>query len=419
MSKNEPPEAMAASAPRELPASVVASSFTVIVAALICAAPFLVFRSLPIVLMYGVWSLLGLVLTVRFFSRGARRSAIVAFNMFLLPGMLFGAELGMIVLHDEWVHDTWSEPLTESDAELGTIPRANVTSRHRSYPLVSGYELEWDVTYHIEGDRSRRVPDRPAEGMKLVVLGDSFMFGEGLEDEDQIPNQLQRLLPEYRIFNYAIRGHGTGQNYLYLKRILDRQPDIQLCVVGFIADHVRRTAVPYDLMASDWGRARPVIRNRGGELINLGLASDTLSLFGRLHVDMLARSRAYGRLFSGWRPGPEDWTLVGDLIVAMHDLCSEHHRRFLLVYLPSNPTDLDSVRTSRNFLAWKRRLEDHGVVMVDVAERLYSHLQSTELPSRQFFFPDGHPNRAYSSLAASWISQHITGPGGPLSATGH
>ena len=95
------------------------------------------------------------------------------------------------------------------------------------------------------------------------------MFGEGLDDADTIPNQMQLMLSGVRVQNYAVSGHGTAQNFLYMKRILERTPDIGVCVVGFITDHVRRTAVPYELMAG-WGlRNHLRVHRRHGQFVCL------------------------------------------------------------------------------------------------------------------------------------------------------
>ncbi len=216
------------STPHETLGSFLGRIFLLSATATVCSVPFFLLKNLPITMMYALWSLLCLLFALGFYTRNVRRSSLVAFNLFIVSGLLLSVELGMTIMHDEWVRDSWSEPLTEIDAELGKISRASVTTRHLSYPLTMDYEMEWDVTYHTEADRTRRVPNQPVKGKRLAIFGGSFVFGAGLEDEDTITNHLQKLLPEYRIYNYGIREHGTAQNYFYLKRVLTQWPDTQL-----------------------------------------------------------------------------------------------------------------------------------------------------------------------------------------------
>jgi len=354
--------------------------------------------------MLGLWATLGAVWAFVAFSRGRRLVTLLSINLTLMSSLLVGLELVARSLREAPFRESWSAPLAEPDTELGTIPRADARVRHRRFPRALGYQMEWDVNYGTEADRSRRVPDRPRTGPILAVFGDSLLFGEGLEDHDTIPNQLQRALPQWRVFNYAVRGHGTAQNYFYLLRVLRDKPDTCLCLLGFIPDHVRRTVVPYSLMASVWAGRHPRVRLAGNRIINLGPAYDTIGPIERLHVDLLAGSLIYSKLSARWRPSPQDWDLVRDLVLAMRDTCETDASggRFVLLVLP---TAESSSSHGEEFLRWRAELHARGVLIVDLWDRFRT--VATPQAHTSFFFTDGHPNRAYAALVAAWIAEIV------------
>jgi hypothetical protein len=363
---------------------------------------------LPVLISLASCALIASPFILKFFVVGARTLSLIALNVTLISGLLFGLELVAEITHDEWVRDTWSEPVITKDPDLGTIPRANVTIRHRRYPQTLKYQLEWDVTYRTEPDHSRQIPDRPTTGARFAVFGDSFMFGEGLNDEETISNQLQKLLPEFRVFNYAVSGHSTAQNYLYLKRVLERSPETKVCLVGFITDHVRRTAVPYELMAS-WGRELPIVRRQDGRIINLGRGYDILSLIERLHVDLISGSILYRKFSRPWQSSPSDWELVEALVVAMRELCEtgDSGRSFALVVFPAGVVERDALSLSESFHTWEAHLRNLGVLIIDLEERFDAEVRSRGLSRSSFFFQDSHPNARYAKLVAQWIGDDI------------
>ncbi len=71
-------------------------------------------------------------------------------------------------------------------------------------PLV-GYLRE-----HPRGDRPR-----------TLFLGNSIMFGYGLDAADAVPARYQERHPETQVFNAAVNGFELGSNYLVAKAVID------------------------------------------------------------------------------------------------------------------------------------------------------------------------------------------------------
>jgi len=86
------------------------------------------------------------------------------------------------------------------------------------WPVVShsrstlGDRVVFDVTYTVDEKGSRVTPATTKEstGRDLVFFGCSFTFGEGLEDDETIPNQVAKRAPGWRVTNLAYPGQGPG-----------------------------------------------------------------------------------------------------------------------------------------------------------------------------------------------------------------
>ena len=79
-----------------------------------------------------------------------------------------------------------------------------------------------DTEYALERTKNKR---------RMLVLGDSFGWGFGVEIEDRFSEILERKYPNWEIINASVSGYSTDQQYLYLKEQGIRfQPDV-ICLL--------------------------------------------------------------------------------------------------------------------------------------------------------------------------------------------
>src|SRR5262245_16867203 len=80
----------------------------------------------------------------------------------------------------------------------------------------------------LEFDYARR------PGVKRVLaLGDSYTFGDGVSDDETFAYALSRLLPDTEVLNLGVHGYGHDQMLLYLKQEgIKYRPDVVL--LGFV-----------------------------------------------------------------------------------------------------------------------------------------------------------------------------------------
>ena len=90
------------------------------------------------------------------------------------------------------------------------------------------------VKINSKGLRDKEYDYNKPEGIKrIIVLGDSFTWGYGVEAKDRFTEILNNKLPDnYEVINMGVSGYGTDQELLTLEREgLKYNPD--LVVVGF------------------------------------------------------------------------------------------------------------------------------------------------------------------------------------------
>lgn len=88
--------------------------------------------------------------------------------------------------------------------------------------IQQGGPVIYDVAVNVDEYRRRNPPGlERKKGAPLVLLGDSFVFGEGLEDRETFSHILQRLQPSRPVYNLGISGIGPND----LLRKLETESD--------------------------------------------------------------------------------------------------------------------------------------------------------------------------------------------------
>src|SRR5262245_41457465 len=79
-------------------------------------------------------------------------------------------------------------------------------------------EFRIEVTHNSLGFRGPEVArELAADRRRVLVLGDSFAYGIGVEDDETFSARLQALEPRLDVLNSGVNGYGTGQELLLLR----------------------------------------------------------------------------------------------------------------------------------------------------------------------------------------------------------
>ncbi len=220
----------------------------------------------------------------------------------------------------------------------GTTTRASLTVRG---------ETVYDVTYTIDEQYARRTPDFASTKSEheLFFFGGSFVFGEGVEDDETLPSVVARLASDGRVTNFGFPGHGPAQ---MLRRLESDAPlgdglrdDVTLVYV-FIPGHVRRV-IGSMRVATSWGRNFPSYAlNPDGEARFSGTFSEARPVLSKFY-SLLSRERIlkYYGVDIPLRIRAEHLQLTARVIATARDrlLARFESDEFYVVLYPSNPRD--------------------------------------------------------------------------------
>ena len=107
-----------------------------------------------------------------------------------------------------------------------------------------GAELIYRHTYHFDGSAARVTPAGPAGSDTYLFLGDSFIFGQGLVDDQSLAAQFAKV-NDYKVRAVNLGVPGYGPNHLvraFEAGLLDRYADqsVKAVVSWIIPAHLAR-----------------------------------------------------------------------------------------------------------------------------------------------------------------------------------
>lgn len=98
---------------------------------------------------------------------------------------------------------------------------------------------------------------------RILVLGDSFTFGEEVSDNETYPDYLQQLLPNAEIINLGMQGYGHDQMLIYLQEEgIKYTPEV--VILGFLTPDMTRNM----LMFRDYAKPKFTLANGKLVLVN-------------------------------------------------------------------------------------------------------------------------------------------------------
>jgi lysophospholipase L1-like esterase len=276
--------------------------------------------------------------------------------------------------------------------------------------------LPHHVTIDSLGYRGAEFPRRKApREFRILLTGDSFSYGDFVDDDQTLPAQLERRLGEHcghvRVVNAGLGDATIVEEAQLIERGFSLSPD--LVVLTFSENDVT------DLnRVSTWDRL--AANRRAKSRFPLSVVYSVLRYSAlwnfALRVRGVASARAHG---SATRV---DWSAAGRRdsvtprlraryrreLLALRDTLAAHHLPFIFVAYPSH---FAVVRDSmRGQLAWvTHTAEDLGVPAVN----LLAPLVASRLPPESLYLlpRDGHPSPRGYEIAAAYLADGLLAPG--------
>jgi lysophospholipase L1-like esterase len=264
---------------------------------------------------------------------------------------------------------------------------------HEHVPNASAHLMGADVAINSLGLREREIPPEKPDGTtRIMVLGDSIVFGWGVRAEDTLPANLERDLDAAGAFGHAqVINTGVG-NYntameveYFLKSGAALNPDI--VVLGYFINDAEPTPTYKPV---------PWIARHSYAYAITGGAWDT---FKRMVLGGPDWKAYYAGLYTDDAPG---WKAAQDAVRRLAAYCHSHNIRLVLANIPElrelNPYPFATVNARIAVLA-----AENGVEYID----LLPALQDQQPASLWVTAPDPHPNAKAQGLMARRLADYL------------
>ena len=270
--------------------------------------------------------------------------------------------------------------LFQSDSVLGYKPEAGVMVGSQK---SNGAQPIYDVSYHFGEDGCRITPESQVEGDPVVLFfGGSFTFGEGVNDDQTLPNQFCLAAVGTRVVNAGFCGYGTQQMLASLENgrwdsFLQGRDVIAVYV--FIDNHVRRVIGSMHVV-SRWGPQMPCYQldSNGNVIRAKSFLAERRSLCGLYGLLAASNTLRYFDVDFPPRLQPKHFALTARIIEQSSRLLaakSASSRMFVMLY-PNSKTGTSVTRYLRN----------DSIEVVDFSDFFSGDRDTYRIPS------DGHPN---------------------------
>lgn len=104
--------------------------------------------------------------------------------------------------------------LVEHDSLIGWVGRKNCDAE------LAGMDFSVNIHHNSRGHRSSTVPIKPGM-INILVAGDSQAWGWGVQDNEVFTERMMQSDKDLNVYNIAVPGYGTDQEYLAVRRFLD------------------------------------------------------------------------------------------------------------------------------------------------------------------------------------------------------
>jgi hypothetical protein len=276
-----------------------------------------------------------------------------------------------------------------------------VTSR---LVLDGSNTVVYDVVYTIRQGLRYTPNSKTNSNKQAIFFGGSFMFGEGLNDNETMPyyyNEFKNR--QFQVRNYGFHGYGPHQALadIEIKIVADQrllEADTVNVFYFFIPTHISRAK------GSSWDQGGPRYEVVDGKLRHEGSFKENKiwllrNDFGEKLLTIWNRSKIYNSFFQP-EVGDNDILRTALIIERMNALLAERNMNFTVVLSKSNGVESELEKYSRDRLI--QLLNEKGVANYRIEEIIDNYENSGDAYAIK---NDGHPNSLHNKLVAKFLAR--------------
>ena len=277
--------------------------------------------------------------------------------------------------------------------------------------IVEKPEYRHTVRTNSLGFRPKEITPKKADELRVLLLGDSFFYGTGVEEEDMISTWLERLSAEdesarvsLTAYNFAVFGYNTVQQLIVAREFVQEVGPQEIVLGLFIGNDVLPNALSYIDGEGNYAFSEERLASMRNELQSyyppvLGASvvyriAARLTLVPRLRYQMASRPEILEETYS--------------LLKELRDLSLANESGFTIVIIYPRDGMVGGFRqwwTKSRVVGKRIRMfcEQSGIRVIDLLE----HIEGPADMKRYLYLSDGHFNPAGSRLVAQTIHDHI------------
>ena len=239
-------------------------------------------------------------------------------------------------------HTSWEEYFIINHANGADLVYANLHQPHatRGWSMIPGAHNE-NTHINAQGYRALYNYENRPDKYQVLIVGDSFTFGDEIDDEHTWPHLLQAQNDKLNVLNMGGSGYGTDQMLVTLQEEIQHyRPN--LVIAAFIDDDLKRAMIPF----RDYKKPQFILAHKQLQLTNTPIGDTQQVLkelshkcfysYGRIQSLSLFHYLTTDLTLMESEPDASDTTKINTAIFEkMQALANENHADFMLVYLPN------------------------------------------------------------------------------------
>jgi hypothetical protein len=226
---------------------------------------------------------------------------VILVNCAVIVLLLTSAELSLRYFYPQSTQKIYSNqlPLITPDPELHHVLTPNAHVVIRNYEFNPDYEIEYKINGHGLRDAKVYNDEKQPGTIRILVLGDSFAYGEGNNYAKTWPvileNNLQRLGYRVEIIKAGVFGYDTTKELQFLKRLYPKyKPD--LILLTFLINDLFTNQLLTG-KAARFGRLAKRSELNPTSVASLFEEASRMHLLTAIKKMVLANDRVYTRLY--------------------------------------------------------------------------------------------------------------------------
>jgi lysophospholipase L1-like esterase len=247
-------------------------------------------------------------------------------------------------------------------------------SRTTTYDYPRDHPRRLTVHSNRDGFRSHRELDQPDDRVRIAILGDSMVFGEGVEEAERFTDLLEAKGQGWRVDNLGMTGFG---------------PDLMLRALQQVALNLRPEVVVMTLYTDDFRRVRPHYAGTGFAIPRFVLDSGQLVSVDYPPLTFWSRSYTVAAVRAlAWQWSGLEWKINAAVLDQLRRHAEAAPFKLVLVFLPGK-ADTPNDQTRR---AWLRAYANRtGTAFIDLTGPLLDDPAAAHfIPANEHLNPAGH-----------------------------